>query len=308
MAEVRVGFAYDPCMLLHCHKGARHRHPERPERLTAVLHRLTPSSTWERFVQLPHRRATDSELLRVHTKKHLRYLEESVSTAKNCPDDATAHEPQGDGAIYFNEWTDQAARAAAGCVLSACDAVLRGEVRSAFALVRPPGHHAEAEEAMGFCFYNHAAVAAAAALETHARVAIIDWDVHHGNGTQMIFEEDERVLYISLHRFGNHFFPGTGAAEEVGEGAGRGTTVNIPWVQAGLGDVDYAAAFELVVLPILRSFQPGMLFISAGFDAAAGDVQGRMNLTPTGFAFLTRQLLALDCRYAHTALCSHEDE
>ena len=113
-------------------------------------------------------------------------------------------------------------------------------------------------------------------------------------------DADERVLFISIHRFGKHFFPGTGAVHEVGEGAARGTTVNIPWLQAGLGDADYVAAFELVVLPILRQFQPALLFISAGFDAAAGDVQGRMNMSPAGFGVLTRQLLSLDCRRART--------
>ena len=125
------------------------------------------------------------------------------------------------------------------------------------------------------------------------RVAIVDWDVHHGNGTQHIFDNDPNVLFISLHRFGKGFFPGTGAIDEVGVGAGRGRTVNVPWMQAGLGDADYAAAFALVVMPILREFDPHLLFVSAGFDAAEGDVQGKMRMTPNGFVAMLRQLFSL---------------
>jgi hypothetical protein len=173
--------------------------------------------------------------------------------------------------------------------------VVRGEVRSAFALVRPPGHHAEADEAFGFCFFNGAAVAAAAARREHGldRVAIVDWDVHHGNGTQHIFEEDPNILYVSLHRYGSGFFPGTGAFDEVGKAAGRGRTLNVPWLQAGLGDADYAAAFDLVIMPVLREFAPQLVLISAGFDAALGDIQGKMRMSPDGYARLTRSLFSL---------------
>ena len=142
------------------------------------------------------------------------------------------------------------------------------------------------------------AVAAAAARRVHGlkRVAILDWDVHHGNGTQHIFEDDPDVLFISLHRFGRGFFPGTGALDEVGKGKGRGRTINIPWMQAGLGDADYFAAFELVVMPILVEFAPQLLIVSAGFDAALGDPQGKCKMSPSGFAHLTRQLNTLsDC-------------
>lgn len=290
----RVGFAHQPDMLLH--EPHSNKHPETPARLSVPLEHLRTCSLLARCEPLhATRRATDEELTSVHTEEHLERVAAATLAVQRNPDDRKLREPQGDGAIYYHEATEDAARCAVGSVLEAMEAVLREDVRDAFALVRPPGHHAEADEALGFCFYNAAAVAAAVARQKHGveRVAILDWDVHHGNGTQHIFDADPNVLFMSLHRFGRGFFPGTGDVDEVGEGAGRGRTVNVPWMQAGLGDADYAAAFELVVMPILREFCPSLLIISAGFDAAVGDIQGKMKVTAAGFAHLTRELLTL---------------
>lgn len=308
-----VGFVYEAQMLLH--RGPRAEHPEKPERLTAVLDVLRSSGLLERCTQLPARVATDAELLRVHTADHLASVAAATAAVAEKPTDRSRTEPHGVDAIYYHSETERSARFAAGCVLQATNAALVGECRTAFALVRPPGHHAEADEAMGFCFYNSAAVAAADALARRQvrRVIILDWDVHHGNGTQHIFDEEPRVLFVSLHRFGKKFFPGTGAVDEVGEGAGRGSTLNVPWRQTGLGDADYAAAFALVVMPVLRAFaaghgtdgdgsdggEPGqtLLLVSAGFDAALGDLQGRMSVSAEGFAWMMRELQTLhDCR------------
>ena len=294
----RVGFAYQSRMLLH---RGRPKHPEKPERVVTAMEALKHHALLERMEMLRERAATDDELAEVHARAHIESVISASRAVRDQPDSLALQEPQGNGAIYYHEETAQAARLAAGSVLEACDAVLRGDVRSAFALVRPPGHHAEANEALGFCFFNNAAVAAAnarsrreqKACRSVSRVAILDWDVHHGNGTQHIFEREAEVLFISLHRYGRGFFPGTGGVDEAGGGPGAGRTVNVPWMQAGLHDADYDAAFALVVMPLLREFAPELLIVSAGFDAADGDIQGKMKLTPGGFATWTKQLLTL---------------
>ena len=271
----RVGFAYQSRMLLH---RGRPKHPEKPERVVTAMEALKHHALLERMEMLRERAATDDELAEVHARAHIESVISASRAVRDQPDSLALQEPQGNGAIYYHEETAQAARLAAGSVLEACDAVLRGDVRSAFALVRPPGHHAEADEALGFCFFNNAAVAAAnarshceqKACRSVSRVAILDWDVHHGNGTQHIFEREAEVLFISLHRYGRGFFPGTGGVDEAGGGPGAGRTVNVPWMQAGLHDV-VDAAFALLRCSPARAGEP--LIVSAGFDAP-GDVQG----------------------------------
>jgi acetoin utilization deacetylase AcuC-like enzyme len=167
-----------------------------------------------------------------------------------------------------------------------------GRLANGFAVLRPPGHHAEAERAMGFCLFNNVAVAARAvqAAGLARRILVVDWDLHHGNGTQHSFREDPTVLYFSVHQF--PFYPGTGSVAEIGGGEGRGYTVNVPF-PAGMGDAEYLAAFDGVLLPIANAFAPDLVLVSAGFDAADGDPLGSMRLSSDGYAAMTRRLLAL---------------
>jgi acetoin utilization deacetylase AcuC-like enzyme len=180
---------------------------------------------------------------------------------------------------------------AAGAAVDGVERVMSDAHRAAVALVRPPGHHAERNRAMGFCLFNSVAVAAAHARALGAaRVAIVDYDVHHGNGTQHIFEADPHVLYVSTHQF--PYYPGTGAADEAGRGAGLGFTVNVP-IEAGAVSEDYQIAFTDVIVPVLRQFEPSLLIISAGFDAHEGDPLGGMRLDADAFGAMTRELRAV---------------
>jgi histone deacetylase 6 len=196
---------------------------------------------------------------------------------------------------FANPHTHTAALLAAGSVLAVTESVMRGETRAGIALVRPPGHHAEPDAAMGFCLLNNSAIAAAVARKRYGarRVLVLDWDVHHGNGTEACFVDDPSVMYISLHRYEPGFFPGTGHPEDVGDGAGAGFNVNIAWPEGGMRDIDYAAAFDLAVMPIARSFNPDLVIVSAGFDAAVDDPLGGCLITPAGFALMTARLREL---------------
>ena len=197
----------------------------------------------------------------------------------------------------------EAALRAAGGVLEACERVLAGEWSNAFCAVRPPGHHAERDEAMGFCLFNNVALAAAALRARHglARVAILDWDVHHGNGTQHLFERDGSVFYASLHQW--PFYPGTGAADERGLGPGEGTTLNCP-LAAGAGDAEWIGALEERVLPELAAFAPEFVLISAGFDAHRLDPLAGMRLSERAYAEMSARMLELAARSAQGRLVS----
>ena len=244
-------------------------HPESSGRLRAVLDDLrarpVPGSEW-----VPARLATDDELGRAHAAPYLAALAR-LDGRRGRLDPDTVASP--------GSWT--AARLAAGAAVYATELVWAGQARNAFALVRPPGHHAEHARAMGFCLLNNVAVAAEAALCLGAqRVAIIDWDVHHGNGTQHLFEARRDVLYLSVHQ--SPFYPGTGAPHEVGIGPGSGFTVNCP-LPPGQSDADYGTVFEDLFAPALAAFMPELVIVSAGFDAHARDPLGEMRVTERGF-------------------------
>ena len=261
---------------------APYGHPEHPGRLKAIRQRFEEDGLASRCERVPAREAVDEELLRIHTAAHVRTVDATASSEFRSLDPDT----------YASRGSARAARLAAGALVDLASRVLSGHLSNGFALLRPPGHHAEADRAMGFCLYNNVAVAARAAQAARLceRVLIVDWDVHHGNGTQHSFWEDPSVLYFSTHQF--PFYPGTGAAEEAGGGEGRGFTVNVPW-PAGMGDAEYLAAFDRVLLPVARRFSPELILVSAGFDAAAGDLLGGMRVSPDGYAAMTERLLSL---------------
>jgi len=254
-------------------------HPESPERAD-VLEAIASRAKARGEEVTAMRPATREELLRVHTAAHI----DAIQATRG-------HALMIDADTYTSPDTADVALLAAGAAVQAVEAVLTtGDRphRAAAALVRPPGHHAESDRAMGFCFYNNVAVAAAhARARGVARVAIVDYDVHHGNGTQHMFYADPSVLYISTHQF--PFYPGTGAATEIGEREGLGFTVNVP-IEAGATDGDYMRVFELGVLPVLDQFRPGLLLISAGFDAHEQDPLAQMRMTSAGFGWMTSEL------------------
>ena len=270
-------------ILVHTDRFAEHQtppgHPERPER--AEVMDVVASRWGEQGVEIvAPRAATLEQLARVHDRGYLRRISETAGRSSQLDPDT-----------YTSPESHEIALLAAGAALDAVERVLCGSHRAAVALVRPPGHHAERDRAMGFCLYNNVAVAAAhARVQGAAKVAIVDYDVHHGNGTQHMFETDPHVLYISTHQF--PYYPGTGAAEEVGRDAGRGFTVNVP-LEVGAVDEDYHIAFFGVVLPVLRQFEPDLIIVSAGFDAHERDPLGGMRLSTAAFAAMTLELRAV---------------
>nr|XP_012645010.1 histone deacetylase 10 isoform X2 [Microcebus murinus] len=267
---------------------------ECPERLTAVLDHLQQFGLEQRCLQLSAREASEAELGLVHSPEYVALVRGTQDLGKG---ELQALSGQFD-AVYFHPSTFHCARLAAGAALQLVDAVLLGAAHNGLALVRPPGHHSQRAAANGFCVFNNVAIAAEHAKRKHGlhRILIVDWDIHHGQGTQYIFEDDPSVLYFSWHRYEHgRFWPflRESDADTVGRGQGRGFTVNLPWNQVGMGNADYMAAFLHLLLPLAFEFDPELVLVSAGFDSAIGDPEGQMRATPECFAHLTRLLQVL---------------
>jgi acetoin utilization deacetylase AcuC-like enzyme len=255
-------------------------HPERPERLAAARAGVEKAGALVNLERVPARPASDEELSRVHDPRFVEALGKLRGESGYLDPDT-----------YVSAESVDVARLAAGSLVAMVDAMIdsvdAGRGRG-IALLRPPGHHARPARAMGFCLLNNVAVAAAHARARGVeRVAIVDWDVHHGNGTQEMFWRDPHVLYVSTHQF--PFYPGTGDVDEVGEGEGVGYTVNVPLAAHG-GDAVYASAFERIVLPVIEAYAPELVLVSAGFDAAARDPLAQMELSPESFGWMARAL------------------
>ena len=273
-----TGLIYDPIYLEHDTGD----HVENSRRLVDAMSHLRETGIKEKLTSLAARPASLEELKMIHAPKYIWYVKSEAQKGGRWLDSDTVLSPR----------SYEAALHAAGGVLVAVEAVVQEKVDNAFALVRPPGHHATHDQAMGFCIFNNVAIAARFALTKFnlSRVLIADFDVHHGNGTQDAFYADPDVLYFSTHEY--PFYPGTGWMDETGSGRGEGTTVNFPMV-AGWGDEEYLRAFEEVLAPVARRFQPQLILVSAGFDAHWADHLATMKATITGFAQMARILKEL---------------
>jgi len=267
--DMRTSLVYDPIYLEH-NTG---NHPENPQRVAAIISHLEESGVKRKFILLPPRPASVEELEMVHDPDYISRIKSVAERGGDWLDPDTVMSPKSYKAALY----------AAGGLLIAVEAVMKEEVNSSFALVRPPGHHATRNQAMGFCIFNNVAIAAKFALANFniGRVLIVDFDVHHGNGTQEAFYNNSKVLYFSTHQY--PFYPGTGWVDEVGSGEGEGYTVNFP-MAAGWGDEEYLRAFNEILIPVARRFQPQLILVSAGFDPHWADTIAMMQVSITGFA------------------------
>ena len=324
-AFLPTGCCYDDRMKLHANADWSNNphHPEDPRRIEAIMKTFRDAGliyTGSRFElegllktsptlwmwRIQARAATEPEICTAHTASHFQWVRSlSQMTAANLRE-LTRVLDSGRKSLYVGTLTYQAALISAGAAIETCKNVVAGKVRNAIAVIRPPGHHAEHNEPMGFCVFNNVPIAVKVCMadypETCRKVLILDWDVHHGNGIQNIFYDDPNVLYISIHVYEDgSFYPGRpedpgmpdGGPEHCGVGAGAGRNVNIGWHKQGMGDGEYMAAFQRIVMPIAQEFNPDLVVISAGFDAAAGDELGGCFVTPECYSHMTHMLMSL---------------
>jgi len=268
----KVGFLYDDIFLRH---ETPPGHPESRQRLVAILDTLKDSDIWKKLIHIKPRRATEEDILQVHTKEYF----DKISTFTGFFDSDT----------YVSEHSYEAALFAAGAVIAAVDSCQKGEIERAFCAVRPPGHHAEADVAMGFCIFNNVAIGARYAQKAgYKKVFIVDFDVHHGNGTQHTFEDDNTVFYFSTHQYPH--YPGTGTDSERGRGKGEDFTYNIP-MPYGSGDKDYFYAYRDILPRLIKNFRPDIVLVSAGYDMLLRDPLSGINVTSEGMRNIIRGIL-----------------
>ncbi|NUM79471.1 histone deacetylase [bacterium] len=284
-----TGFVYHPAYLAHEAQGY---HPENPGRLQHILKRLEQSGVIQKLQVITPAEADLSWIQLIHTTDHIRRIQKASSSHAFL-----------DADTYVNSFSYSAALTACGGMISAVDAVMKGQVENGFCAVRPPGHHAESDRAMGFCLFNNVALAARYAQKQYAigKILILDWDVHHGNGTQEIFWTDSTVMYISLHQW--PLYPGTGSRDETGESEGKGFTLNFP-MPSGCGDAEYFQLFNTVIRSAIEKFQPELILISAGFDAHEKDPLAQMKVTTQGFAEMSTTIKELAQRLCSSRLIS----
>ena len=284
---MKVGFVYNPIYLKH----DTGQHVEIAKRLEVVISHLEETGLKQKLTPIEPRAASVEELSLVHYQDHILHIQDVAQKGGGWLDPDTV----------MSSDSYEAALYAAGGAIKATEAVMSGEVSSAFALVRPPGHHATPWRAMGFCIFNNVAVAVKQTMKNHHldRILIADFDVHHGNGTQEAFYDDPKVLYFSTHQY--PFYPGTGRIEEVGAGEGEGTTVNVP-LPAWCGDEEYLQVFQQVLVPVAHRFQPQIILVSAGYDPHWADQISLMQVSIAGFAQMARILKELSSELCHNRL------
>jgi acetoin utilization deacetylase AcuC-like enzyme len=289
----RLGIVYHPDYLLHV---PPFEHPESPERLVAIMERLEERKLLEKMLPITPEYADDGDVEAIHDRKYLNQLEMSCRRGDMTLDA---------GDTYLSRHSYNVALLAAGGAIAGAKAVAEGTVDRAFCAIRPPGHHASRDVGMGFCLLNNVAVAAKylQARFDVGKVLIIDWDVHHGNGTQNIFLEDPSVFFFSVHEHPTFIYPGTGRRWEIGKGKGEGSTLNAP-MAPGSGDDEYRVVFEQILTPAAERFRPEFILVSAGFDGHADDPLADIRLSFEGYRYMTRAVIALAERFCGGRLVS----
>ncbi|KAJ2489035.1 Histone deacetylase hda1 [Coemansia sp. RSA 2050] len=292
----KVGYVYDVRMKHHFNLNEDDfphlidPHPEDPRRIYWIYDILERSGLLQQMHHVAISPATDRQILRAHSRSHLEFLETTELMEKTSL--ILAQEKYDD--VYLSALSHYCARLSAGGLLALCNEVAKGSLQSGLAIIRPPGHHACQNKPMGFCLLNNIAIAIKElqACSPVQRVLVVDWDIHHGNGIQDMFYADPSVLYISLHRHDNDFFPhgDGGDMKKVGKGKGKGFNINVPWTAEGVGDGDYLYAFRKLILPVAREFGPEMTIVACGFDAAVCDPIGECSVTPECYATMTAML------------------
>lgn len=274
----KVGFIYDDIFLRHETPAG---HPEKGERLIYILSALQDSALWDKLIHIKPRRAGFDDIALVHTRDYIEKIK-NFEIGYLDPD------------TYMSHHSLEAALYAAGALIEAVERCKKGEIERAFCAVRPPGHHAETNRAMGFCIFNNVAIGARYGQRIGLRkIFIIDFDVHHGNGTQHIFEDDDTVFYFSTHQY--PYYPGTGGDSERGEGRGKGYTYNVP-MQAGSGDKDYLYVYENILPDLVKRFRPEVLFVSAGYDIHKYDPLSGIRVSNEGLQSIVRSILLCSTR------------
>jgi acetoin utilization deacetylase AcuC-like enzyme len=272
----KTGIVTDPLYIKH-NPGLGH--PESPARLESIYSKIKKTNLYDKLQEIPPRPATREEICYIHQSKYYQQVEQTDGREVSLDPDTTT------SADSF-----RAAELAAGGTLALVEAVVQGEIDNGYALVRPPGHHAEHNRAMGFCLFNNVAIAAEYALKKLglSKVLIVDWDLHHGNGTMHSFNQRSDVVYFSTHQY--PYYPGTGAIQDIGIGQGAGYTINVP-LATGMGDTEYRAVFVEILAPIVKEYSPDLMLISTGFDTYYQDPLGGMKMTAEGYGMLSGELI-----------------